>query len=55
LVDQRFAKAGRQGHERIACVEDGKYRRFLMGVEPLNAKGPARRVSAAVEQADASA
>ena len=51
LIDQRFAKAGRQRHERVASVENGEHRRFLLGPQALDAEGAARGLPAGVEQA----
>ena len=51
LIDQRLAKAGRERHERVASLEDGEHRRFLLGPEALDPERPARRPPARIEQA----
>jgi hypothetical protein len=51
LIYQRLAKAGRKRRERIASIEDGDHRRFLLGPEPLNAERSASRPPARIEQA----
>ena len=55
LIDQRFAKAGRQRHERVASVQNGEHGRFLLGPQALDAEGAARRAAREVEQAVARA
>ena len=51
LIDQRLAKAGRERHQRVASLEDGEHRRFLLGPEALDVERPARRPPAHFEQA----
>jgi len=53
LIDQRFAKAGRQRHQGIASVEDGEHRRFLFGPQGRDTKDAARGLPAGIEQAHA--
>jgi hypothetical protein len=39
LIDQRLAKARRQGHQRVASVQNGEHRRCLLGPQALDAEG----------------
>ena len=55
LIDQRFAKAGRQRDERVATVQNGEHGRFLLGPQALDTERAARRAAREVEQAVARA
>ena len=50
LIDQRLAEARRQCHQRVASVQNGEHRQFLLGPQAWDAKGPARGLPAGVEQ-----